>query len=160
MAKGMRFRGRPNLVSVARPFGALVALLLAAGCGSSTSPATSGTSSTPKPSAATTYSIQGTFVLTDASTANAGCQGQGGYSDISFGTQITVTNENMTVIGTGPLQFGTPNDGHTMCTYKFGIDNLPKASFYGLTISHRGTQTYSFSDLSGNGWMIDLTLGS
>lgn len=135
----------------------VVAATSIAGCANQVTAATKGTHTTP---AATTHTVSGTVTLTDPDTAAAGCVGLGGYSDISAGGQVTVTNQSQTVLGSTGLGAGVADATGTSCVYPFSFSNIPKASFYGLTLTHRGTLQYSYQDMVTNDWTVSMTLGS
>ena len=130
--------------------GALAAALTAAACGS---PA-----STPS-AVAQVYQISGILSLIDFTSASAGCVGQGGYSDIAPGTQVQVTNQSGAIIGTGTLGSVTASGDGTTCAFPFIVMGLPRATFYGIQVSHRGQQDYSFSQLQADIWRVSLQLG-
>lgn len=95
--------------------------------------------------------------------ANGGtpCVGWQGYSDITTGTTVVITDQGGTIIATGQLDQGSATvgvDGRgTSCTFTFEVERVPYRPFYGVMVSHRGTQTYSKAQaLNGE---ISLTLG-
>lgn len=135
----------------------VVAATAIGGCANQVAAATKGSHTTP---AATTHTVSGTVTLSDPNTAAAGCIGLGGYSDISAGAQVTVTNQSQTVLGSTGLGAGVPDATSTSCVYPFSFSDIPKASFYGLTLTHRGTLQYSYQDMVTNDWTVSLTLGS
>jgi hypothetical protein len=107
-----------------------------------------------------THTIAGTFTLSDAQDAASGCLFPSlGYSDITAGAQVTLTNQSQTVLGTGQLGPGVADAAGASCVFPFTILNVPRAAFYGLTVSHRGTLQYSFQDMTTSGWTVTLTLG-
>jgi putative hemolysin len=86
------------------------------------------------------------------------CEGMGGYDDMRAGAQVTVTDEHGTVIGDSTLPTGQmQGSGVTrQCVFTFTVDDLPKGrSFYGLTISHRGTTQVREWELGS----VNLSLG-
>ena len=87
------------------------------------------------------------------------CSGDGGYSDISDGTEVVVTNESGTTLGTATLGPGT-YDG-TACVFDFTFHNVGKARFYRVHAgnSNRGGPEYSYSDMGADHWSVHLTLG-
>ena len=132
--------------------GAIAAALCASACGSpALKVVTSATTSS--------YSITGSLALIDFATAESNCFGQGGYSDIGPGTQVTVTDQSGTIVGTGQLGTASVSGAATTCTFPFVASGLPRESFYGVSVSHRGVQNYSFSQLQGDGWQVSLMLG-
>jgi hypothetical protein len=124
--------------------------LAAAACGTSAAP--------PSAAAPTHYTISGTLSLIDFTSASAGCVGQGGYADIAPGTQVRVTNQAGTLIGTGTLEATTASGSGTTCAFPFMVTGLPRATFYGITVSHRGEQDYSFAQLQAASWTVSLVL--
>ena len=70
-----------------------------------------------------------------------------GYSDIAPGTTVTVKNQSETIIGTGSLGAANSDTSRSTCSFPFTVSGLPDATFYVVTISHRGDQTYQRADL-------------
>lgn len=112
--------------------------------------------------------ISGTLVLTadsDGVTSVGGtCLGAGGYEDIDEGTEVTLTNESGTILGTGMLSTGTPavSGLNTACTFTFDFGQISgKAKFYSVNIGsgHRGKITDSAADLMSAGYKFSITLG-
>jgi len=85
-----------------------------------------------------------------------GCQGSGGYSDITAGIAVTVGGGTGQTLGIGALGPGQQDDSSN-CVFSFDVAVPAGQSVYTVTISHRGTQTVSQDELA-NG--IALTLGS
>jgi len=75
------------------------------------------------------------------------CLLDSGFSDITDGTQVTVTNADGTVIGTSVLSYnsggsdpqGTIQPGLSTCVYRFTVSVPGGLSRYGISVSHRGT---------------------
>jgi hypothetical protein len=126
----------------------------------------------------TSRTIRGTFTLHDASAGwheGHSCQGDGGYLDISPGTQVTLKDASGTIIGTSRLLSGkglpeglngdldlvagvwTADSFH--CEFPFEVTDIPPSDFYSIEISHRGQINYSAKDLDAAGWLLELTLG-
>lgn len=82
-----------------------------------------------------TITVTGSFVIT------GGCDGLG-YGDIRTGTQVVVTDEHNTTLGVGELvAAGT-------CRWTFTVTGVPAGrSFYGVTVSRRGTVQYTEAQL-------------
>lgn len=98
---------------------------------------------------------EGDSVITQG---DAFCFTSGGYSDISVGAGVVVRDENDTIIATGSLDFPvSPMAGN--CTFPFRVDNLPRADFYTIEVTHRGPITYSFDELESYDWFLSLSLG-
>lgn len=127
-----------------------IALAVVAGC----------SSGHPAPKA---ISVTVNLELTD-STSYAGlapgatCSGEGGYSDIAPTTNVTVTNQSGTIIAAAPLGAGTFNG--TVCDFSTSFAVPKGATFYGFTVSHRGTITDSAAQLAAADNTVTMTLGS
>ena len=77
---------------------------------------------------------------------SSSCQGAGGYSDISPGTEVVVKNGSGTVLTTTQLDVGSgapPVD----CQFKFSFTVMDGESDYSVTISHRGELHYTAAQL-------------
>jgi hypothetical protein len=101
--------------------------------------------------------VHGTLTLTAGGFlpgAN-GCEGDGGYSDITTGTAVTVGGGQGQTLGIGALGLGQ-EDANANCVFSFDVAVPAGQSVYTVTISHRGTQALSSDELA-NG--IALTLG-
>lgn len=123
------------------------------------------TSIAPQPA---TFTIHGTFRLRDDTYILPGlpCVGTGGFRDIRGGTQVTVKDENGTLLGVSELsegEYDALKANSTVvakgCLFTFDVGSLPRRSFYKVEVSHRGEQVYSFDDLMAQGGEISLTLG-
>jgi hypothetical protein len=94
------------------------------------------------------FTITGDMTLTGggAGTEGSSCQGTGDYDDINKGTEVVVSDPGGKTLATGRLRAGTTQAGD--CVFPFTVHRVPKdKSFYGVTISHRGTLNYSQTDL-------------
>lgn len=85
-----------------------------------------------------------------------GCEGDGGYSDITAGTAVTVGGAQGQTLGIGALSPGQ-EDGSSNCVFSFDVAVPGGQSVYTVTISHRGTQTVTPDELTSG---ISLTLSS
>lgn len=100
-------------------------------------------SSTETPAAETepsTFTLTGTFELTEGAAGDGlgGCEGSGGYDDITEGTAVTVYDAAGTVVATGQLGDSTLSSG--TCTFEVAVEDVPRGQdFYKVEISHRGT---------------------
>lgn len=154
------------------------AILLAfAGCGSASSPSAV-KAKLLTPINAPTHNLVGTLLLNDSDSANGfsdsepggfgvaptpaggACEGIGGYSDISPGATVTVENQSGTIIATGTLGAGTVTQPSVSCRFSFVVANIPAASFYQVSVAHRGGVTYSAEQMAASTWFLSLTLGS
>jgi hypothetical protein len=139
---------------------ATVALVLAAGTASIMSGLVGlGTSGA---SAHSTYRARGVLELKDAAGVlnldGATCSGMRGYDDIHAGAQVVVTDQSGTVIATGSLEAGQllGSGADRVCRFQFQLPVPTGKSFYGVTVSHRGTIQYTESALRAG---VHLSLG-
>jgi hypothetical protein len=114
---------------------------------------------------APTQSITGSFTLISSGIFAAGtpeCSGEGGYSDIRPGLQVTVKNGSGSIIGKsslGPNEYSGEN-ANVVCKYSFKINNVPKADFYQIEVGSRGALSYSFEELRKQDWNVAFSLGN
>ncbi|MEV4389104.1 hypothetical protein AB0J68_25895 [Micromonospora sp. NPDC049580] len=145
----------------------LPAVLLAAtltGCSSDDQkPTPAAATSNAAPTART---VAGTLMLTDTDgvtwNSTTGCQGDGGYDDITPGAQVTITDAAGATVGLGKLGNGiletapgaTSGKG---CKFAFTVPDVPAGKgFYGIEVSHRGVVQYPEKQVFG---VLALTLG-
>lgn len=81
------------------------------------------------------------------------CKAVNGYDDIATGTAVVVGGPTGQ-IGVGALSDGTVSNG--TCSFSFDVPVPSGLSAYTVTISHRGTQTFTPDQLDGG---IRLSLG-
>lgn len=104
------------------------------------------------------YTLTGTFQLLDpGSGPDANCRGDGGYSDISGGTDVVVRDGSGSVLAKGALGPGRRNGGS--CTFQFTVRKIPEVDFYEVEVGRRGSLTYSFDELEARDWQVGFTLG-
>ena len=87
-----------------------------------------------------TFTLTGTFELTEDAVSDGlgGCEGSGGYDDITEGTAVTVYDAAGTVVATGQLGDSKMSSG--TCTFEVAVEDVPRGEdFYKVEISHRGT---------------------
>jgi hypothetical protein len=89
-----------------------------------------------------------------ATTGSGGCEGRGGYDDMTEGADITVYDANGSVIGASSLE-GGQRSGST-CRWAFTVQGVPTSTFYQVEVSHRGKVTVQRDDVG----VVELTLGS
>ncbi len=155
--------------------GAAAALGIAAGLGlgyvlfhsdgTKTPASTAPAAATSSASTAAGFTLDGKMTLKWSRGAferdNSGlCAGSGGYSDITGGAAVTITDQAGTVIATGQLgngsadvdsSTGTPVD----CVFSFSVPHVPDGrTFYGVTVSHRGAVQFD----AGNAKSGDVAL--
>ena len=105
--------------------------------------------------------VTGEFILTDSDTAGAACIGQGGYSDITRGVSVILTNQDGKILGSSALGAGVSDSSAGTCTYNFTIPDVPEdQSQYAIEVSHRGKVVNSKTELSANGWNFGLSMGN
>jgi len=128
------------------------ALALAAGFGAGWA---SHTSSGGSSSAST--AVHGTLTLPDGGYTSVGttCAGSGGYQDISAGVAVTIGDQTGKTLAVTSLQAGTFGGGG--CQFAFSA-KVATATTYTVTISHRGTQTFTPADIPG-GFNLTLNAG-
>jgi hypothetical protein len=116
------------------------------------------------------HTITGSFTLTDTSSSpgivqgilegsRVDCWGTGGYSDLTSGVSVTLKNQSGTILANTTLGTGQ-GSAHT-CTFHFTLTQVPDdATFYVVTVSHRGDVSHSHAEMVSAGWKVDLTIGS
>ena len=84
------------------------------------------------------------------------CSGTDGYSDIDFGTQVSVTDAAGTLVAKGSLGLGKETE--LGCEFPFTVDDItPGSKFYTVEVSHRGGLTQTEDELRAGG--LAFTLG-
>lgn len=95
----------------------------------------------------------------------AECRGKAGFDDLREGAQVVVTNAAGRTVAIGHLGTGksaTTGGGDSVvrlvaCTFPIKVEDVPDGeNFYGITVTHRGTQQYTREQLRQP---IHLTLG-
>ena len=79
----------------------------------------------------------------------------GGY-DIE-GAAVELRDEKDELIGATTTGLDTTTGGD--CRVEFTIEQVPKAKFYSVTIGSHDGPSYSFSEMEGLEWKLDLDLG-
>jgi hypothetical protein len=82
------------------------------------------------------------------------CSGTDGYSDIDFGTQVSVTDAAGTLVAKGSLGFGQKTE--LGCEFPFTVDDITPGS-YTVEVSHRGGLTQTEGERRAGG--LAFTLG-
>lgn len=123
---------------------AVLAVLALAACGAQ--------AATAKPRPRAVLALGAINVATPCSDADT-------YPDVQAGAQVIVVNSAGTVIATGNLGAGHPQDAITpdVCRFPFNVKvpgGLPR---YGIEIGHRGTVWYSQAEMRSG---PKLTLGA
>jgi hypothetical protein len=111
-----------------------------------------------------THTIRGTMTLIDSDVGGSSgdCYGTEGYDDIEQGAQVTVKNGSGKTLAVSDLQAGSSDDEDFMvsCEFGFVVRDVPDASFYDVTVSHRGGVSFSKDEMERKNWHVRLTLGS
>lgn len=105
---------------------------------STKAPATGSVASTASPK---TFTLTGDFVLTSGvvDDGTGGCEGTGGYDDITFGTSVTVYDAAGAVIATSSLALSEFDEAGRSCSFDISVGEVPAdKTFYQVEISHRG----------------------
>jgi len=109
-----------------------------------------------------TVSVEGSISFTDSSIYSSSissyggtCEGDGGYSDMSPGTGVTVKNGKGEIVATTELKSGTGSS--YSCKMPFAFTVTEGEDTYVVSISHRGENSYSFDQLKFQG--VNLHLG-
>ena len=115
---------------------------------------------TPEPSdEVDLVAISGVLDLLDSETADAGCEGQGGYSDIDAGTQVVVRDGSGEILGSTNLGPGEVEDG-VACIYEFLVIGVPDdRKQYVLEIGRRGQVVSSRAEMLADEWSFEVGLG-
>jgi hypothetical protein len=78
----------------------------------------------------------------------------GGYNIAN--TSVEIRDEKDKLIGAGTTTGNSSSGGG--CTVSWSIPDVPKASFYQVTIGTHGGPSYSYADMKTADWALDLTL--
>lgn len=103
------------------------------------------------------FTATGTFTLYDydSNQNSSTCSGTDGYSDISVGTQVRVSNTAGHIVALGELEPSSYRPGE--CEFTFEVTGVPQGEeFYQIEVSHRGTLTYSEEEMRSG---LALSLG-
>lgn len=87
------------------------------------------------------------------------CIGWRGYDDIIVGADVVIVDGGGTTIAKGELGPGAYDEDATSCTFEFTVEDVPTSDFYSVRVGHRDGPTYTFKDLEGLNWAMDLSLG-
>lgn len=131
---------------------ALIAVLMLTACGETAAPT---------PSEEESFTIEGTFTLTDFAriqVTDDGCSGTGGYDDVQSGMRVLVTDQSGEAVGTGSTQAMTEGNTVSICRLTFSVE-VPRSDFYTIAVGNRGELTYSFDELESADWGVAFELG-
>jgi hypothetical protein len=105
-----------------------------------------------------TFTLEGTFELTeDATSTGGGCGGSydSGYDDIQEGASVTVYGAKGDVVATGEL--GDSSFVDYTCTFEVAVPDVPKGEkFYKVEVSHRGTVQLSAKEAENGEFAASL----
>ncbi|WP_194924556.1 hypothetical protein [Catenulispora pinisilvae] len=135
---------------------AVVALGVGFGAGYVSHTSSSASSSATTASSSATTAVHGTLTLPDGGYSSVGttCSGSGGYQDISAGVAVTIGDQTGKTLAVTSLAAGTFGGGG--CQFAFST-NVAAATTYTVTISHRGTQTFTPADVASG---FNMTLAA
>ena len=86
------------------------------------------------------------------------CVTTGGYSDVSEGAEVIITNASGNQVGQGALGSGTISGD--ACIFSFTVTSVPDSSSYGIRIGNRNTVSFTRSEMVSDNWAPTVTLGS
>lgn len=103
-----------------------------------------------------TISVHGSITVgaTQYAAGSAACDAPSGFTDISPGVAVTIGDQTGKTIGVGQLGNGIPQASG--CKFPFQVTVPGGSSLYTVTISHRGTQTYTAAQTATG---FDMALG-
>ena len=137
-----------------------IAALALTGCSSAPT-------ATPTPTRPATFTASGFMDLSQTMLGGKigdQCSGRGGYSDMSGGTQVKISDASGKIIALGALDYGKaassiPETGTTranICRFTFSVPGVPAGqSIYGVEVGKRGVINFSESQAGS----LALTLG-
>lgn len=111
-----------------------------------------------------TLDVRGTLTLFDGGThvddlADSGewvCAGDGGYSDIAAGAQVTIYDNHAAILAAGVLAAGVQDTTGSTCIFTFTVPEVPAGhDIYQVEVSHRGKVVFT-EDTAG---VVMLSLG-
>jgi len=128
--------------STKRHLGPLAAGLIGLASGAAIVGGTWAITASSGPDRPSTFTLEGTFTLTEDATSDGdgGCGGRydSGYDDITEGAGVTVYGASGDVVATG--QLGDSSLKSYTCVFDVAVDDVPTGEkFYKVEVSHRGT---------------------
>lgn len=106
-----------------------------------------------------TFTLNGNFTLNEDAVDDGigGCEGSGGYTDITLGTSVTVYDAAGSVIATGMLALSKFDEAAGSCTWDVSVYDVPgDQDFYQVEIGHRGKLQLSVVDAKADGFSASL----
>lgn len=105
------------------------------------------------------FTVSGVLELGPAGSfgITGGCEGSGGYSDITAGAQVVVRDGDGTKVGLGVLGPGAWGGGGSgLCVFPFNIQGVPSGGgVYSVEVAGRGEVAFTEDDAED----VVLTLG-
>lgn len=107
------------------------------------------------------HTVSGTVVLLDSTyartTPGTACAGRGADADVEGGARASFVDGDGETVSSARLSDGTV-DG-VGCVFTFTLDGVPRADDYRLVVGDSTRGTYSYDDLRGDDWSVELSLG-
>jgi hypothetical protein len=104
--------------------------------------------------------VSGVMSLYDSGVAAAGCDTSNSvYSDIAKGTHVSITNETGKVVGFADLD-APVSLGAGECDFVWQAAGVGRAKLYRVTISDRGSVSYTYAEMVANDWNVSTQVGS
>lgn len=94
------------------------------------------------------FTVTGDLTLAGGGAGKEGaeCYGTEVYNDIVPGTQIVISSSDGSTVAAGRLDTGVTRGQD--CVFPFTVKHVPQThKFYGVTISQRGTLTYTQKEM-------------
>lgn len=137
------------VIAASSGFGAGWVSHTSSGGSGSGGPASSATSSA-------AIAVHGTLTVPDSGFSSGGttCSSADGYQDISAGVAVTIGDQAGKTLAVTSLTPG--HRANSSCQFDFAAQ-VPTATTYTVTISHRGTQTFASADIAGG---FNMTLNA
>jgi hypothetical protein len=112
------------------------------------------------PAPAASHRVEGKLNLDTGTGTSPGapCVASEGFDDVHEGAQVTVRNENGTLIEGATLSSGV-SAGEGICTFSFEL-LVPDAEFYSFELGDRGEVVHSFAEMEAMAWRVAMRLGS
>jgi hypothetical protein len=107
-----------------------------------------------------TSALQGEVHTQNSQTATVNACASSGYSDITAGAKVTITDGAGKVLALEPLGRGGPAGSHlgtvgAECVFGFTA-NVPETSFYEIQVSGHDAVRYTLSQMKSKQWRVGL----
>jgi hypothetical protein len=114
----------------------------------------------------TTHTVSGQVDVYQGDTGLDGqsCTGDGGYTNINEGVQVTVEDGSNTILAAGQLGAGTliadpAGTSQTPCSFSFTIADVKSSAIYQFGTANRGEVAYSHAEMKADAWDVTLQIG-